>query len=273
MKNNITLLTLGLCILFSSKAFSQCPVPNGNFETWTEGSPAGWFGLGVKKITGRNGGFAIQLDTANLFEIPFPAFLRSMYPCTQKSAYLNGYLKATIANSDSLFLVTTFGLQADTTNGGIGAGVVRSNYNNWTAFHIPIQNLNPGAVDTVNITFITFGVNSKFQFDDLAFSNTPTGINIGVAFPSQIKLPFHQKNNLQFSLHPNPATAELNLDLTKVQGPVDFAIVDLTGKEVLHKTMIGSLNSKVDIKGLKPGIYTSRLRTKTSAGFKKLIVQ
>lgn len=274
MKKIFSLFSLGFLALFPWSASAQCPIPNGNFETWVAGFPEPWFGLEVAQVAGRTGGSALRVDSTQFFGFPFPGVASVAFPCSQKSAYLNGYLKANVAAGDSVIFSAGFLLQSDTSTGAQGLGIINSSYTAWTPFHIPIQTVQSGAVDSASISLIILGLNSTVDLDDLAFSNTPLGQSIGVAIPTEIRKPAVPKTDMQVVLSPNPTQQELQVSIQNTLGEVTFSLLDINGRQVLSESGLkAGTTHHLPLNGLPAGVYSAKLTSRSGVVCRKLVIQ
>ncbi|MGZ3920621.1 MAG: T9SS type A sorting domain-containing protein [Bacteroidia bacterium] len=74
------------------------------------------------------------------------------------------------------------------------------------------------------------------------------------------------------SIYPNPNNGEFNLKLTVAGGDVKVEIVNLLG-ELVYQMQPNTLNIKVDIKSLIPGIYIIKVLEKNNMVFKANIIK
>lgn len=263
MKKICTILIFSLLVwlspLFSAQA--QCTIPNAGFESWTDDMPDNWFAFTCRQSTGRNGGFSIETDTTVSFPFFFLPTFGTATPCTQRSSYLNGYIKASFSavDSDTMFFTVGFKLQGDTVPGAFGGQYTFTNRPNWTPFHIPIANMLPGAVDTLVITAFNGGYDSFVAFDDLSLSNTPLGAPLGTNMFTANQIPvLGRPARARLDVSPNPATESTTLCLTGFTGTTTLRLLDNTGKvvrTVFSGPVTGTLKLPLVTAGLTPGIY------------------
>lgn len=268
MKKSQTLV-LALLILVFGIQFSkaQCPVPNGGFQNWsTEDAPDDWYGSFLLKIPGRTGGFAVQLDTFSMF--PVPGILGTVFPCTTRSNYLNGYLKADFSQSpnDSIVFIIYQKLAGQDVPGAIGTCRTSTSRTNWTPFHIPISSVAAGAVDSVSISIIRFG-NGKatIAFDDISLSNTALGQPVGNCQVITGNLPKIAGRETT-RIYPNPVFSELSI---QSDSPVsEISVFDGLGKLVIREEFP---RGPISVAGLQKGFYVSRIKTSGQTVYRRFL--
>ena len=86
------------------------------------------------------------------------------------------------------------------------------------------------------------------------------------AYPSQLILPginpilgFHQQDNFEFGIYPNPANDELNIKSN--EEIVGYQIIDMRGKVVFTEANFNG--NSINISQLDPAVYILKLRTST----------
>ena len=83
------------------------------------------------------------------------------------------------------------------------------------------------------------------------------------------------KNQLFFSVYPNPSDQFTNLVFENAEGPNAFIdVIDITGKVVFSERVAGNgvIQHQMETSRLTHGLYTIRLTTDASVGTKKLVV-
>src|SRR5699024_4787660 len=78
-----------------------------------------------------------------------------------------------------------------------------------------------------------------------------------------------------FSIYPNPATSQFNLDVPKANGQVNVAVYDINGQKVLtqHFDASANLSESINVANLTSGVYFVKIATNGKKATKKLIVK
>lgn len=104
----------------------------------------------------------------------------------------------------------------------------------------------------------------------LSYFSGALGLNIGIEELS--------KNNLDFSIFPNPAQNEINLNLSEFisYNKIEVNLYDLVGRKLFTKQIESSISYKVPIAALESGVYLVEIKGytkngKTISNTKKLI--
>ncbi|MFK8045472.1 MAG: S8 family serine peptidase [Crocinitomicaceae bacterium] len=80
-----------------------------------------------------------------------------------------------------------------------------------------------------------------------------------------------RENNLEFSIHPNPAKENMTITLSSEES-VDFLLIDQTGK-LIQTQKLYQLTNQIDLSSLSAGIYIVKLSsTSGSNSTKKLVI-
>jgi hypothetical protein len=83
-------------------------------------------------------------------------------------------------------------------------------------------------------------------------------------------LGLHENPGLEFSMHPNPAQA--NVEIRHIENaPLDFQIIDMQGRGV-YKGTIRQQSKVIDLQLLTPGLYQVILSNERSFSAQKLVV-
>ncbi len=84
-------------------------------------------------------------------------------------------------------------------------------------------------------------------------------------------------DGLSFTVYPNPASADLNVNVTNNNGStIEISLTDINGKVVFNSTLNASNaqeNVKIDVSTLSNGVYYLKLNSNASVSTKKVIVQ
>ena len=274
----LTFPVLILLILFTHKSVAQCPIPNAGFENWTDGDLDNWDELEVMEALETHSGNS----AAQLLRGPvgiFPSFLFTKFPCSQKSDYLNGYIKANFNLSDDTLIVTAYYSKAGE-SGLIAAGSAFTNTNrsSFEPFYLPIADLLFDQVDTVYLMATFTAGHANVTLDDLTFSDTPIGMPIGS--PVTSNTPYFENGSISeptISIAPNPAKAVAKVAISGLSpDQTEVTLTDLSGKQIrsLYKGKGDpSLRLQLDVKGLHSGVYLVRAMNGKGVITKKIVVE
>lgn len=146
----------------------------------------------------------------------------------------------------------------DGVDDGIAIGLIYTEYYNNTinakdTCHF-VYNSSNSIKDTVlNINFTTEDISSYFDYFN--YGSFPENGRVFTFTPPQTTGLQDVKNNISFSLYPNPTKGVLTLQLPAA--PADdasFNILDLSGKKI-RTVKINSQNTSIDVAELSTGLY------------------
>jgi hypothetical protein len=288
MKGKFTFFTFIISLAFATCSFGQTPVPNGNFETWTDTvTAASWssnnYTIGgvinynfVHQSTDAHGGtYAAKLVTANipilgdmgglitLGTYDILTGLSGGQGITGKPLKLKGYFKyAPIANDTMAVIVIMTkwnGTSRDTLfYNGIMTNTAISTY---TLFEVPISYTpSTASPDTMNIIATSSAgyapqIGSALFLDDLSFEYG-AGIN-------------ETADNSILSVFPNPTTGNITVLL---DGESNTITVSNVLGEVIYSQNTTSKNLNIDLSSFTDGIYMLGVDNGKSKHFQKLIL-
>jgi len=255
MKNNLLFYLLFTAIVSSYNTTAQT-IPNADFETWSNSLPTGWWDAGVYSNTGasvlsqssdhQSGTWAVKLQPLNYMGVyTFPALLitnnGNMLATNLKPAYLNGYFKSSLLSTDTFMVVAEFQNSATTTSRG-GADLSHTSYSAWTPFHVTLSYSSGFTPDSFGVAVELKGSTSSYAcIDNLSFSNTPIGIELGTPILLGIKDIHSSPVLTSSSINPNPASGLSEISfMISASSPVTINIYDLTGrlvKNILNETI------------------------------------
>ncbi len=267
-----------LSLIFLSNSLVAQTIPNGGFESWTShttyNTPDGW--ATMNNMTAVSGVFTCLKGTPGS---PGSSYLKLIsktvsggvvngvamcgnidtltmqpnggFPCAGRPASLTGKWQHMIFGSSqgSVEVVLTrwdSNMNARMTV-GIGSVTLSGMAMSWANFSVPINYTDGSNADSCLIVLEASGSNPTnndyLWVDNLAFSGTVTGIS-------------SPKSDRAFTVFPNPAHAELNIDLRTLQGDATITIKDVSGQTLRAATPIatGSIRT-ISTANLKAGIY------------------
>jgi hypothetical protein len=105
---------------------------------------------------------------------------------------------------------------------------------------------------------------------DLEATNGVVHVIDKVILPDLNATSVNDLNDADFSVYPNPADDILNIS---ADSPIaDVKMMNLTGKVVLHRSMLSS-NERIDVSSYTPGIYFIVVENNGSVNTKKIIIR
>ncbi len=277
MKRNVIILLI--CAVFSFHSFSQNPIPNADFENWTDDNhPQSWYGLTVdlfvyqiytlsKTTDAHTGNFAALIETkdASLMALPGIASLSDMaidlmgggLTFTSAGAPLVnvrptkilGNFKYLGVNGDTGMIAAVFTKWNPTTNQrdtiGMTGSIVNAVVSSYTPFQFNVTLTE--TPDSMNILLVSSGgfnpqIGSALFIDNLSMEYTSTD-GIGTM------------QLLGTSVYPNPATDQVFFSLPG-EGQSDVYVYDMTGKLVINEQMQNS-SFFLNVQHLSNGIYNA----------------
>ncbi len=276
-KTKVFLIILLFFNTLSYQSRSQCSIPNGDFNSWMDLNLTDWLAFSVNQIPGRNGpGFAARLSSGS--GIPLPSLLSVNFPCTSRSPFLNGFFKSNFqgSNQDTLIFYVFFKLQGSQNPGAFGSCILTQTNSNWTPFHVPINSVASGPVDSVIINAVKTGPGtSTVDFDDFTFSNTATGQTLGnctvfTSAKNDIKTPASD-----LMVYPNPANTELKIKGLNPKTPFSVEITNISGQTLAlnNPILLDDTELVFSLKKIRPGMYFLTIRNTSGFWKRKIQVQ
>ena len=277
MKKSVLILLLFIVLKTTAQT-----IPNADFENWTAGVPNGWGTyfptIAVTQSNDKQNGLSsVKFTMDQTFGVSILATNNGNLLATNTiSTFLNGYIKASLNATDSFLAEAYYIRNSDQVEAG-GADVTILSRSVWTPFHITLLKPTGFTPDSFGIVFAFNAISSSsyVMIDNLAFSNTAIGNELGSSISVGIKN--ISKQTINSSIYPNPANgnAEIDFSLTS-SSSINIKIYDVTGR--LINTVLNEMRSsgvqkiQVNTEGLQNGIY---FYTITGDGFnetKKFVV-
>ncbi len=277
-----TVIILIFCTLCVDILICQNPIPNANFENWTDdNSPELWSGLTIpipffpiytvsKTLDSQNGNFAMLIETKELIllgAIPGIAslapvsinllgggitFTNAGIPVNVRPTKILGYVKFDGVNGDTAMIAGVF-TRWNTLAGKrdtLGmAGIMFNNMiTNYTPFHFNI-NLSH-TPDSMNILLISSGgmnpqTGSALWVDNLSMQYNSTAGTETIYLSEK-------------SAFPNPTSDEILFEIPG-EGLCEVIVLDIAGKKVLSYSTAES-RFLLDVRSLSPGMYVVTVR-------------
>ena len=125
-----------------------------------------------------------------------------------------------------------------------------------------------GAVIFTNDTTYLSDVSYSFVID------APTTINVTFTLAPEVPESIDPvAANVNVNLQPNPATSNVKLTISGVEGMVDFSLVDMSGRVVRSSKMDATTAQNISLAGLAKGAYFVRITNSNFSKVEKLIVR
>ena len=125
-----------------------------------------------------------------------------------------------------------------------------------------------GAVIFTNDTTYLSDVSYTFTID------APTTINVTFTLAPEIEEGIDPvASNVNVNLQPNPATSNVQLTISGVEGMVDFSLVDMSGRIIRSAKMDATTAQNISLAGLAKGAYFVRITNSNFSKVEKLIVR
>jgi len=274
------LYCIALALLFGSTSVSA-QIPNGSFETWTDGNPDGWVTtnfVGVatpitQSSTAADGQSSLRGEVLGVGPVAIPPLAGTGrmtsqedallgFPYTGRPQALNGYISTNLSGLDTANIIVAFRSGGDS----IGVGFFRTGNDiaNLTAFSAPIYWLDSRTPDTAYVLILIDGepmatVGSTFLVDGLTF-----GPAASVQGPKEAEslIALRTSEGYEFQITNSQPQSTL------------LEIVDIHGRtaEVIHNDVTSSTRIRWMGSHLSNGMYIARLSTPGSSTQKKIIL-
>lgn len=290
----------GSVIFFDNLEFTgtQEQFPNGDFENWDVNSaeePDSWHTSNVfsgdlpaatKTTDSYEGTFALKLENVfTIFEDTLGAITNGRFggdnegpaggmPIWQIPDKLSGFYKYYPSGPDSaLARVALYRYDAvlDSTLMLEEQYVQLAAADQYTYFEVPVDYNEWPYPDTVNIAFAAgniigdstyFGLGSVLYLDALQISYKPVGMN-------------SYNENSEIRIWPNPAVEQVFVSTDCIgSDPFQLKITDMSNRILFYKNFeAGQTPVKIDISGLKPGVYLLQIIQKETVRSARLMIR
>jgi hypothetical protein len=264
-------------------------VPNGGFESWTNGNPDNWFGDNVLTIAvpitqssiAHSGSSSVKGTVVSYIAGILAPVIQSGsdargFAVSQRYKTITGYYQFSPISGDRLGL--NFNLLKSGTFIANGAAMITASASGWSQFNIDFNYFTSDIPDTCILQILIDGpsangkdyhVGSYFLLDDVSLSGTATSVNDKNIIPAKFSLeqnypnPFNPSTKIQYNL---PENSFVSL---KVYNTIGKEVVNLVNNVIpagIHEVLF-------DASGLNSGVYFYTL--KAGANFvqtKKMIL-
>ncbi len=115
---------------------------------------------------------------------------------------------------------------------------------------------------TLNLDFKNLGTTFTYNADKMGLDEIRFGTSYADVAPAIVDeyTGFGNRNSsLSFSIYPNPASDNLNLNFGSPVEKADISIFDIQGRQVIFKSFADSNSGYIDIRNLKSGVYVLRI--------------
>ena len=280
-----------LFIIFFETKNINAQIPNGDFESWTDGSLDSWIyspSIITQSTDKYSGNFAVKgIVDIYLSELTSPLLL-DYFPVSKTYTNLTGYYKFTALGPHDVLDIEVFETNDSTYNSGEGVLYISDQAISYKQFTVPITNFEHSSNSnhisisiTITDTSNNFAGNppvkgSFFIIDDLQLSETATGINDqAFSLPNDFKLeqnypnPFNPSTRIRYSI----PDGQNNFVTLKVYNILGNEVATLVNGEKPAGTYEAEFNS-MDSQGrsLPSGVYFYKLTAGSFSQTNKMIL-
>lgn len=273
-----------LCVAFFSAAMVRAQIPNAGFETWSSGSPTGWYSLtaaipgSIQQSSAAHGGSsAARGNVVSFSGFTITPILAAGedglgFPVSQRHAMLSGFYQFNSAGGDAL--AVTVGMLQGGSVIAAGGFIATTNQASYAQFDVPINYGAAGDPDTAYIQFTiidtasgTIDVGSYFIVDDLAFSGITSAED-----PTRAPSRFELARN-----YPNPFNPSTRITFTLPEAAfVSLKVFDVLGREIgtlaSEHLPRGEYTRTWDGSGQPGGVYFYRIQAGEFTQTRKLLL-
>ena len=267
------ILLLIIAFLLPVTMFAQ-NVPNGGFESWTNGNPDNWYADNIPTIvvpvvqgTAHSGSFSAKGTVSSYVGGVLEPVLQSGaaatgFTVTQRFKTVTGYYQFSPVQGDILGL--NFILYKGGSPIASGAAVISAAASSWTQFNVDFSYFTNDVPDICILqilidgpTGVDYHPGSFFLVDDIDLTGTATSINDKRNIPDKFSLeqnypnPFNPSTKIRYNL---PQNSFVNL---KVYNAIGTEVVSL----VNNVMPAGNHEVIFDASGLNSGVYFYTLKT------------
>lgn len=253
-------------------------VPNGGFETWTNGSPNSWITSNAPPIiitisqssTAHSGSYSTRGDVISYLGNTLGPLIQSGstglgVPISQRYAVASGWYQLNAVSGDQLEAIVLLEKSRSIVASGTAMLPAAST---WTAFNINLFYITSDIPDTAVLQFTLIGsdntptvhVGTYFLLDDVNLSGIATSVSDPGLVPAQFSLeqnypnPFNPSTKIKFSL---PEKSFVSLKLYNVIGKEVAVIAEGEFSEGTHEV-------NFDASNLYSGVYFYTLKAGTN---------
>jgi len=261
--------------LFSITLLAQV-VPNGGFETWTNGSPENWFVENVptffttcvKSTTAHSGssslqGIVVPYLTGVIGPLVEAGTTAQGFDVSQRFKTVTGYYQFNPQQGDKFS--ADFTLYKSGSPIATGVFEITASASSWTQFSIDFSYFTNDIPDNCKLIFIIDGPtsgtdyhkDSYFLLDDVNLTGIATSVNDENIIPAKFSLeqnypnPFNPTTKIQYNL---PQNSFVNLKVYNAIGKEVASLINSVVPAGTHEVVF-------DASGLNSGVYFYTLKT------------
>lgn len=129
------------------------------------------------------------------------------------------------------------------------------------------KNTGNGFIDTRTVTAYNRANGASYMITDNDISKATTLYRIkmvdfdGTFTNSDTRTVKGTGTNADYTVFPNPATANSNVSISDISGPTDIQLIDNTGRVIKNVSL---KNNKLDLKSVQTGLYQIRIYNRAS---------
>jgi FlgD Ig-like domain len=286
MKKFLFYIPIILFTIFFETKTINAQIPNGDFESWTNGLPDSFIAYNITQSTDKySGNFAAKGTVDSLFSQLLAPQLLTLFPISKVPASLTGYYKFTPLGPNEVLTMVVQLFKDSTFSSYLSAGgyeQIGTPATSYNKFTVPIYG------DATGATYMDFSMTiedtsnlenppvkgSFFIVDDLQLSETATGITEQVSSsPKKFELnqnypnPFNPSTNISYSI---PDQDFVKLDIYNITGELVKNLVDENQTAGTHQVIWDGKNTFG--RQVSSGVYFYRIISRKYNSIKKMIM-
>ena len=282
-----------LALFLFVSALSLAQVPNGDFESWTNGNPTGWttdnsLGVGtpITQTSDAHGGAsAARGEVLNVFGIAYPGYLWSIgqngkgFAVDKRYAQLTGYYKLDPKGNDKFLVWIVLWSKDQGIAANYGQFGAASSY---TQFTVPIIYATADTPDSASIwilvspdtsqTSLAASIGTIFFVDDLSLTGTATGVEdnsrvLSYKIEQNYPNPFNPSTTIRYSI---PEADNVTINIFDITGKLITTLMNQTQNAGTYEVTWDGKNNK-GVPAVS-GIYLYKIKAGNFTKISKMIL-